>query len=321
MEFPVEIREKILDSANKYSLSELKKAASELSDGYRGERNENIEFVNSEIKALVYAVTRMPATFGAVSRVFSYINEIVCESELARSVEIKSLLDIGAGTGSATLAALEAFDENPLDITCLEKNKYMRNLGEKLTGVKYLNTDILSYETDSKYDITVSSYVLNEISPKDLKNTVCKLWNMTGKILVIIEPGTPAGYDIIKKSREILLSENAHIIAPCTHESECKLPSDDWCHFTVRVNRSKLHKDLKEADAPYEDEKFSYMAFCKDEVSHKGARILRHPFIEKGKITLNLCTENGIKTETVTKKSPAFKEARKASCGERFFRN
>ena len=64
---------------------------------------------------------------------------------------------------------------------------------------------------------------------------------------------------------------------------------DDWCHFTCRVPRSQLHKLLKQGDAPYEDEKFAYLALAKSETNKPEARILRHPKIAKGRITLELC--------------------------------
>lgn len=310
MELPIEIRNKIEKEADKYGISELKKAAARLSDKYRkAERKENADFVTDDIEAVVYSITRMPATFGAVSKVFSYIKEIIPTDDIC------TFLDVGAGTGSACLAANSIF-ENDLKITCLEKNKYMRKYGEKFSSEKYLNADILSYESNEKYDMIISSYMLNELNPDDFKKIIRKLWSMTGKILAITEPGTPAGYEIIKKSREILLNENAHIISPCVHENECVLSDNDWCHFTSRISRTKLHKALKDGDVPYEDEKFSYVAFSKNEVSHKGSRILRHPYIEKGKITLNLCTENEIKNIVVTKKNTEFKAARKAECGD-----
>ena len=42
---------------------------------------------------------------------------------------------------------------------------------------------------------------------------------------------------------------------------------------------------LKNADLPYEDEKFSYIAISKEKCDNSGLRILRHPMIEKGKVT------------------------------------
>ena len=95
------------------------------------------------------------------------------------------------------------------------------------------------------------------------------------------------------------------------------LPADDWCHFTARVARSKLHKQLKGGDAPYEDEKFCFLAVAREPCETK-ARILRHPKIESGLITLKLCTDNGICERKITRKDPLFKAARKSDSGDSF---
>lgn len=55
------------------------------------------------------------------------------------------------------------------------------------------------------------------------------------------------------------------------------------------MERTKAHKVLKNADLPYEDEKFSYIAISKEKCDNSGTRILRHPMIEKGKIALKVC--------------------------------
>lgn len=106
-------------------------------------------------------------------------------------------------------------------------------------------------------------------------------------------------------------------MAPCPHEQECRIKSDDWCHFTCRVQRSKLHKLIKNADVPYEDEKYSYIVFAKEKVDNEGVRILRHPQIAKGRIDLEICGKNENKKIRITKKNKElFKKARKVKCGD-----
>ena len=109
------------------------------------------------------------------------------------------------------------------------------------------------------------------------------------------------------------------MVAPCTHSGECQLKEDDWCHFACRVSRSRLHKLMKGGDVPYEDEKFSFLAMSKAPCQPAPSRILRHPLKEAGRITLRLCSENGIAEKTVTKKhGDLFKKARKANSGDPF---
>ena len=97
----------------------------------------------------------------------------------------------------------------------------------------------------------------------------------------------------------------------------CSLPVDDWCHSIVRVERSKVHKFVKDADVPYEDEKFSYIAISREKINNSGARILRHPNISSGFIKVKLCNNGSIEEKTITKKEKdLFKKVKKLKCGD-----
>ena len=91
----------------------------------------------------------------------------------------------------------------------------------------------------------------------------------------------------------------------------------DWCHFAVRVQRTKLHKQLKGGDVPYEDEKYAYLALTRQPPAAScAARVLRHPLIAPGKITLTLCEGGEKKLRPVTKKDPLWKRVRKIGAGD-----
>lgn len=74
----------------------------------------------------------------------------------------------------------------------------------------------------------------------------------------------------------------------------------------MRVARSRIHKLIKEADVPYEDEKFSYIAIVKDDVTSDGMCILRHPDIRKGNIGLRVCDSQGIRNTIITKRTENY---------------
>ena len=162
------------------------------------------------------------------------------------------------------------------------------------------------------------SYCLNELTESARKYAVERLWQSTQKLLLIVEPGTPEGYARILRARGQLIGLGADIAAPCPGAAECPLPEGDWCHFTARVSRSRLHKQLKGGDVPYEDEKFCFIAASRVGVSPCAARILRHPRVDSGRITLELCSGNGREQRVVTKKSPQFRQARKSAAGDAF---
>ena len=136
-------------------------------------------------------------------------------------------------------------------------------------------------------------------------------------MLLIVEPCTPAAYSQMMDLREILLQWDAHIAAPCSHEEPCGKGEDDWCHFSCRVARSRLHRQLKGGEAPFEDEKFTYIACVRRKCDNVGKRILRHPQIRSGHILLEVCSHEGIENIKVTKKEgDRYKQARKSGAGD-----
>ena len=314
--------EKLIEGMN---INAMSQSARELSRRYMEESGQGKSLLNRDEEAAVYSLMRMPATFSAVS----FALEKVCEMS---DFVPRSLLDAGAGTGGATFAANEFF---ALDsITCLEREPAMENIGKKLFSfgedkaireARYIRADLVEEATKAndnskKYvsDLVISSYVLNEMSMEDRMKVVKWLWDNAEKMLVIIEPGTPVGFANIRRIRDFLMEQGAYVCAPCPHMENCQVTGDDWCHFTVRVQRGKIHKMLKNADVPYEDEKFSYIAFSREPLKmDKCGRIMRHPITLKGRVELSICTSDGIYTKTVTKKdNEAYKCAKKVDCGD-----
>lgn len=314
--------EKLIEGMN---INAMSQSARELSRRYMEESGQGKSLLNRDEEAAVYSLMRMPATFSAVS----FALEKVCEMS---DFVPRSLLDAGAGTGGATFAANEFF---ALDsITCLEREPAMENIGKKLFSfgedkaireARYIRADLVEEATKAndnskKYvsDLVISSYVLNEMSMEDRMKVVKWLWDNAEKMLVIIEPGTPVGFANIRRIRDFLMEQGAYVCVPCPHMENCPVTGDDWCHFTVRVQRGKIHKMLKNADVPYEDEKFSYIAFSREPLKmDKCGRIMRHPITLKGRVELSICTSDGIYTKTVTKKdNEAYKCAKKVDCGD-----
>lgn len=319
MELPNELRKLIETKLEGITINDLRKNSENVSLKYRDDNRNGNRLVTEEIEALAYSAVRMPATYGAVTTALKHTFEI-CNKE------IESILDVGAGTGAGTWAVRNFIDLK--NTVCLEREDVMRNLGkslmqeseiEEMKNVRWENFDLVSSNIEYKADLVICSYVLNELSETDRKQALDKLWNATNKILLIIEPGTPKGFDEIKEFREILIKKGGNVIAPCPNIEKCLMPENDWCHTTCRVARTKIHKLLKNGDVPYEDEKFSYISVCKETIE-KGdfARVMRHPKIESGKITLKICSGEGIEEKVVTKKDKdLFKLAKKASCGDR----
>ncbi len=313
----MELKNVIENITSDIPVKKLISASNAISERYRNQSGTGKNLIENETEAAAYAVVRMPATMGAVKAAMNY----ACDRY---NGEISTMLDIGSGTGACCWAAEEVFADIE-SITCLEREKNMISFGKKLMkeadfpiDCEWICRDITS-DIPEKADLVTASYVMNELTSEKRIRLTEKLWSSTEKMLIIIEPGTPVGFSNIKSIKKQLVKLGANIIAPCPHNNACPLPEDDWCHFTARIQRSKLHKMMKGGDAPYEDEKFSYIAAVREECSPCSARVIRHPKIESGKITLKLCSESGIREKIVTKKDGAlFKKARKSDSGNEF---
>ena len=315
MRIPELLENAIEEKLSHVKLTELKQSASNLSEKYMYQERTGNTLLNTEIEALAYSIMRMPATYGAVYTALKHTLERI-------DFNIQSVLDIGAGTGSATWAISELL--NTKNIQCFEREEVMLELGKsfmsqnpKLKDVSWDYMDIVKDKLEVKADLVVTSYMLNEIQPENRKDVINKLIKNSNHIVLMIEPGTPEGFKNIKEVQKIAIETGLNIVAPCTFQGICSLPDDDWCHSIVRMDRTKVHKLLKNADLPYEDEKFSYIAISKEKYDNSGMRILRHPRIEKGRITLKVCHNGKIEDMIVTKKDKElFKMVKKKKCGD-----
>ena len=293
----------------------LEKDAKNISEAYRMRTGTGKRLLTRENEAAAYAAARMPATYEAAR---AALDSALASSGLAP----KTLLDCGAGTGAASWAAHELL--NLESITCLEREDAMRSVGSALMRAGggamehaiWQAFDLTDKQPLPPAELVVEGYMLGELAPEMRIPVAKKLWEACTQMLVLIEPGTPQGFANLAAVRRELAG--AFVAAPCPAGCQnCPMTGEDWCHFAVRVQRTKLHKQLKGGDAPYEDEKFCYLALMKTPPAEPcAARVLRHPLIAPGKITLTLCEAGEKKIRTVTKKDPLWKRARKIGAGD-----
>jgi ribosomal protein RSM22 (predicted rRNA methylase) len=170
-------------------------------------------------------------------------------------------------------------------------------------------------------DLVVAAYALAELPAAARARVVDAAWRAATRVLVLVEPGTPDGFAHIHDARAALIAAGAHVLAPCPHEGPCPMraaaASGDWCHFAVRVPRTRRHRQVKGGTLGYEDEKYAYLVVSRD--AHPGrpeARVLRHPRIEKGRIALALCTPDGAPRQIITRRDQSWRAARKVEWGD-----
>ena len=296
----------------------LARDAQAISESYRLRTGRGERLLTRAGEAVAYAAARMPATYAAAHAALS---------EVLRSAGVapRTLLDCGAGTGAVSWAADALLTLS--QITCLEREDAMRTTGarlmaagsEALRAARWETCDLAQDAPLPKAELVCEGYMLGEL-PKEMRlGVAARLWDAAQQMVVFIEPGTPQGFANLRAVRAMLLARGAHIAAPCpAGTGDCPMAGEDWCHFTVRVQRTQLHRALKGGEAPFEDEKYCYLAATREAPGDAcAARVLRHPQIAPGRIGVTVCEGGAIAGRTFTKKDAQWKLVRKLSAGDR----
>ncbi len=267
-DLPAELRAALDAKLQGLSRNDAAERAALISRNYRDGGNSGA--ITSEADALAYALARMPATYAAVTASLNALCEL--RPEFAPT----SLLDVGAGPGTASWAAAAAF-ASLRSFTLLDANIALRTLAldlgrdsARLKEMTYRQGEAgASLAGAEPADLVVASYMIGEVGEAERSSLAARLWAKTRDTLLILEPGTPAGYARILGLRQQLIASGAQVAAPCPHDGKCPLAAPDWCHFTQRLPRLRAHMQIKGAEVPFEDEKFSYVALTRMPVARR----------------------------------------------------
>ncbi|WP_327690886.1 small ribosomal subunit Rsm22 family protein [Streptomyces sp. NBC_00461] len=293
-------------------------AVERLIASYRGATPTDAPILRDRADVAAYAAYRMPATFEAVCSALEAFADAVPEWVPGSHV------DVGGGTGAATWAVTATWD-GARPVTVLDWAEPALALGREIAAANpaleqasWRRSRIGATLALDETDLVTVSYVLNELTAPDRASLVDAA-AAAAQAVVIVEAGTPAGYARVIEARDRLIAGGFHIAAPCPHSAACPIvPGEDWCHFSARVSRSSLHRQVKGGSLPYEDEKFSYVAATRFPAGPAPSRVVRRPQIRKGQVLLDLCeADEQLRRTTVTKRhGDLYKAARDADWGD-----
>lgn len=317
-QLPNELLQAIEAQLSKVPRHTLAVASKELTANYRNQdEHKKGPLITTEAHRLAYLAVRMPATFAAVTAVLDALMQQM------PNFSPRSLCDIGAGPGTAAFACIQAF--STLEHLCLyEMDPQLITIGKQLFKASspqfspsWTCVNVAQPFTPVSSDLSILSYAIGELNPEAAHTLIESVWRKT-HILVLIEPGTPRGFSYIRKAREQLTANGGFLVAPCPHQHPCPMQPPDWCHFATRLPRTEMHLLVKEVDRGYEDEKFSYIVASKIPVALPYARVLRNPEHHSGHTRVVLCTTDGLKSETFSRKQGAcYKQIKKVLWGSK----
>jgi ribosomal protein RSM22 (predicted rRNA methylase) len=126
MQLPPLLRAAIDQATNGLDREQLNRAAQRLSHRYRAEVRDGAPHIDDATSAIAYAVARLPATFAA-------IGTALAETAARTEVRPATMLDAGAGPGTALWAASEAWS-SLAEAEMIEKSGPVRTLGEQISA-------------------------------------------------------------------------------------------------------------------------------------------------------------------------------------------
>jgi len=303
----------------------LNARAAALSEAYRSgvepDEGASHRHLQHPASAEAYAAARMPATFAAVARALG------AAADRLPGFQPASLLDAGAGTGAASWAATAVWT-SLVELTLVDREAAAIALGRRLAttaaapgrvaGARWIVGDV-DAELSPQSDLVVAAYLLGELPASEMDRAVARLWAATTGVLVLVEPGSRAGFERIRRARTALIEAGGTVAAPCPGNERCPIDGPAWCHFLARLDRSPLQRRAKTAQRSWEDEPFSYVALARPAVlaAPQPRVVLGRPRQRPGMVELRVCLDGRIETRTLSRRDgPAWRTARDLAWGD-----
>src|SRR3954463_3985712 len=157
-DLPAELKAALDAKLRGFSRNDAAGRAASISKTYRDGGGSGA--IRTGADALAYALARMPATYAAVTASLNALCEV--RPDFAP----KTLLDVGAGPGTATWAATEIFP-SLADFTLIDANTALRTLAldlfgksPRLSGVRYTQGDAHAALPEAEAaDLVIASYL------------------------------------------------------------------------------------------------------------------------------------------------------------------
>ena len=322
-QLPPDLRAAIDAAVAGVPLRALREAAARLTGAYREPARETPAYLQrmSDIDRLAYVTTRMPSTYASIRAVLQELRK------RSPALEVASLLDVGSGPATGLWAAASVFTQL-VRATLVEPAPGMRELGGRLLAgasirgrvdVTWEPTTAKRLVATSPFDVVLAAYVTSELTPPTLEPLVDTMWDACRRAVVLVEPGSPAGFDRVIAARARLTARGATIVAPCPHARVCPLLAEavDWCHFAARLNRTSLQRRLKGGTLAYEDEPYSYVIATRELGAPAAGRVIRRPRTRSGQVLVRVCTGDGVRDETITRRqAEIYRRARRLRWGD-----
>lgn len=252
------------------AVERLAAEAGSLSDAFTTGRDPAFAGYNANRKALAaYGLFFFPRAY---VRTRLTLLEAHRRSDAFRGSREVRIVDIGAGTGAAGLAALHTVSEwlpearlrlQLVDVASegIDLSRSIFSAGRPLwprAEVRPLASDALAFAPERDTDLILCSFAINEWMEKHpdfpLAEWVGKMVRCLrpGGWLVLLEPSLRTSVERMERLRDIIArDQTARIVAPCPHHQACPMLAEQrgWCHevrtWNVPESLHWINRDLR----------------------------------------------------------------------------
>lgn len=277
--------------------------------------------VSGDAPTLGYAALILPTTYAQIH------GAIAATAARVPAWSPETMLDLGSGPGTALWAATARWPSLRV-LSAWEREKAFTTFGRALargsqvaavreTRWRQVDLSRIGANESQQYDLVVLGHVLNELDAETRAAVTAAAWWMTSGLLLIVEPGTPVAFEIVRATRDQLLADGARTIAPCAHDRPCPL-ANDWCHFPQRLKRPDFQRRARGAPSEWEDTKFSYAALARfGPDSPIWGRVIREPTSNKAYAEAIISAQEGIvRHQALKRQRAAYRRVRDLVWGE-----
>ena len=292
---------------------QLEQSIQALSDRFTKERsNPAKDYFADPVSLCAYGLFFFPQSYVRTSFV---LQEIL--SRGWKPPDPMSILDLGAGTGAASLSVASLFSSTPATITAVDHSPAaLTSMLELASGCSILWPSLQcktqtadfwqwSQRQKAKWDLILATFALNEsnFSSSSATDILTNLLTEQG-LLVIIEPATKTSSEKLESWRDTITERpELHIWGPCLHRSSCPLLREGtyWCHDVrswqppagLRFFNRHLYRQIHLL-------KFSFLVLGKkapDPVAPLSFRLISPVSKRKKSLLFTGCTTEGIKKD------------------------
>ncbi len=269
----------------------LAKRVAELSDVLVG-KERFFRYLKEEEYLKAYTAFFFPQGF---VRSYFVVRELVQLTDFAEGKQVVKVMDLGAGTGASTFAALQALrDEGvEVEITAVEVVPGAASVIEEVARregaeIKVEVKDMAKAKLEG-FDLILAVTSLSEL--RGGAGILVRRAVRKGAAFAVVEPAWKKGFDLVRSiARALKLAP----VLPCLLAPSCRLEKEgDWCFASVEVTFPKLTYSINQFlrhNLNYV--KFTYGVFSAElNLRKKGARVIAPLKREKGKLLLRVCRE------------------------------